>query len=513
MFRFKTTYLRPLLFVAFVLAVPFTVRLAGNHYQMWVHDTLVGRLKPKVTAGSPVEMRRALEKLATYQDDLELQKYFLQAAGSTNQLLAFSTRQHLEDRIQDWKDQILNPPKTKGKGGKFGVSPEEKKIRQAVTTFTQQLLGEVALYGPSGKRWAEQIAMRIDAIPFEIILQKDLNKLDPLLALTLQLREKTGEVHPASYQRPKSTVYQQSLVAWLPKEEVLKRLYNKKVQSKLEAEVGALFDTKVAERVAKLRSSQGEAAAGPLGATLASQEEKSKNSQPIVANVNNPTQYDLFLEAEFKTEPAYQGKLNWRNPARALRVNPPSSHSHVVSQEMPLEGSKPYHYVSQSPSVLKSDVLKKSKEQQAFEKKLSVRQLLFARMGLDPVTNLYAEELLAERGFTRFPTRLVEPFMATDYRQRRRLAEIIGQTAAINPLPWLLELAKDPEPSVRHRAMTVMLSSNNSTWRDLVYELAINDSDSQIAALAKEVRLMREAEQKRRNQAVKYRNLSRPRRR
>jgi hypothetical protein len=100
--------------------------------------------------------------------------------------------------------------------------------------------------------------------------------------------------------------------------------------------------------------------------------------------------------------------------------------------------------------------------------------------------------VLAERGFGRLPSKLVQRLFSDNADQRLRLIDDILIEPGIDARPWLLLLADDADADVRLLTVSIMATSNDATLIEKAWEVAINDRDPRIAGLAGRLRERRD---------------------
>jgi hypothetical protein len=105
-------------------------------------------------------------------------------------------------------------------------------------------------------------------------------------------------------------------------------------------------------------------------------------------------------------------------------------------------------------------------------------------------------EQLKQRGFDRLSLPLVQKLFSSS-QDKLRLVDDVLKAPGVNPRPWLMLLADDPDAKVRLAAITVMATSNDAALVELAWQRAIHDRDPRVAALANRLRERREALQRR----------------
>ena len=87
---------------------------------------------------------------------------------------------------------------------------------------------------------------------------------------------------------------------------------------------------------------------------------------------------------------------------------------------------------------------------------------------------------LWRRGFKERDFELAAQLFDPAPHVRVRLAESLPELSGVDPRPWLLWLSRDPHPSVRRAAITVIATSADPDLRDRLREIEREESDPEI---------------------------------
>ena len=95
-----------------------------------------------------------------------------------------------------------------------------------------------------------------------------------------------------------------------------------------------------------------------------------------------------------------------------------------------------------------------------------------------------AQAELRRLGFSPLHLKLAESLFHPDVAVRRQVVHSLPTIPNINPVPWLLSLACDPNVEVRLASMSVLATTGNEVIAEEVERLASRDSDPRIQRLA-----------------------------
>jgi len=95
-----------------------------------------------------------------------------------------------------------------------------------------------------------------------------------------------------------------------------------------------------------------------------------------------------------------------------------------------------------------------------------------------------ARDELRARGFSPTHLRLAESLFHWDVAVRRQVVDALPTISGINPVPWLLALARDSHADVRLAALSVLATTGNELVLAEVRRLATPDTDARIQRLA-----------------------------
>jgi HEAT repeat protein len=107
--------------------------------------------------------------------------------------------------------------------------------------------------------------------------------------------------------------------------------------------------------------------------------------------------------------------------------------------------------------------------------------------GDDPVQQKIARDELLRRGFNQVELELSRQLLDPSVEVRKRLAITVPRLASVDAVPWLLWLSQDPEPSVRYAALSTLGTTGDPSLLERVEQLARNDHDPQVQALAQHI--------------------------
>ena len=65
---------------------------------------------------------------------------------------------------------------------------------------------------------------------------------------------------------------------------------------------------------------------------------------------------------------------------------------------------------------------------------------------------------------------------------RRAMVEVLTQLPDINPQPWLLQLARDPDAEVRRTAITILASSQHASITRWLEQIRETETQPNVAA-------------------------------
>jgi len=103
-----------------------------------------------------------------------------------------------------------------------------------------------------------------------------------------------------------------------------------------------------------------------------------------------------------------------------------------------------------------------------------------------------ARRELLRRGFSEVDLELARQLFSPDIEVRKQLAAAVPRLASVDASRWLMWLAADPQPDVRCAAITTLATSGDPALLDRVEAMARRDADSQIQALAGQIRKQRD---------------------
>lgn len=108
-------------------------------------------------------------------------------------------------------------------------------------------------------------------------------------------------------------------------------------------------------------------------------------------------------------------------------------------------------------------------------------------------------EALAERqlrhrdGFQNVHINLALKLYHPSAKQRQELLELLPRTPSVEPLPWLMELLRDPHPEIRLSAITYVATSRDMDLVQNLIEKAKHDDDPRINSLVQKLEKLRQA--------------------
>ena len=105
----------------------------------------------------------------------------------------------------------------------------------------------------------------------------------------------------------------------------------------------------------------------------------------------------------------------------------------------------------------------------------------------DPASVADAREALKRRGFTEVHLELGRQLFDPDAEARKRLVQLLPGLKSVDAEPWLLWLARDPDPGVRLAAITLMATGNDPVLLEQVERMARSDADSRVKRQAEQM--------------------------
>lgn len=112
------------------------------------------------------------------------------------------------------------------------------------------------------------------------------------------------------------------------------------------------------------------------------------------------------------------------------------------------------------------------------------RALLRRWLAADEATAPLIEKELSHRGIRQLSGRLVERCLSQQAEERLSLLKEVQTSPGVDPRPWLLLLAEDPEAEVRLAAVAGMVESSDRRLIAKAWQVAATDPDPRVAALA-----------------------------
>jgi hypothetical protein len=103
-----------------------------------------------------------------------------------------------------------------------------------------------------------------------------------------------------------------------------------------------------------------------------------------------------------------------------------------------------------------------------------------------------ARSELVRRGFSEVDLELARQLFSPDVETRKQLARAVPRLSSVDAAQWLMWLALDPQPEVRLAAVATLATTGDPALLGRVEELARNDRDPQIHALADQIAKQRD---------------------
>jgi len=107
-------------------------------------------------------------------------------------------------------------------------------------------------------------------------------------------------------------------------------------------------------------------------------------------------------------------------------------------------------------------------------------------------TSFGARRSLERRGFTATEFQLAEQLHDPDPGVRRQLVSRISSVPRIDPYPWLMLLAQDPDRQVRMEAVSILATSQRTAVTQHLRELAEAETDAEVLTHLRKLLLARD---------------------
>jgi hypothetical protein len=117
----------------------------------------------------------------------------------------------------------------------------------------------------------------------------------------------------------------------------------------------------------------------------------------------------------------------------------------------------------------------------------ATRSVIDWMSSVQPERREAAEEELQRRGFSDADLQLAQRLASTDHRVREALIEELPHRDEIDPRPWLLWLAADPERDLRLQAIAVLGTMDDPQVQSDLRELMVQERDPAVASRLRRV--------------------------
>lgn len=184
----------------------------------------------------------------------------------------------------------------------------------------------------------------------------------------------------------------------------------------------------------------------------------------------------------------YDRPEKFRKPLELRRL--PKKHEAEVSADAATSNAKsgvePREMLSPSESAARQALPSRSRSGRSGgpPRDETMVRLLQALVDADQQAANRAATALTDRGLPKEYLELAKRLADPDPAVRKSLVDILPRTAGLDARPWLMWLAHDDHPDVRFAAMSIIATSQDPQLCEQIEQLARNDYDERIVALA-----------------------------
>ena len=398
----------------------------------WNQRQLANQLAAEVQTAQDTEVQVSLRQLARLGNVAI--DHLVEASVSDRSVVASLAQKIIREQFDSWQVQAeLNP---------------EFDLVTPSTTLANALADRIKRYGPQGRKWAEDIAVRLIVIAERVpanLAPKMLEDCTHILAVIPARGPKlrnVGEDELHSLQVPSRTLDAPPVALntfAVPSESVLSAPRTSTIQ--------------LQQSKARLSASTSAPAKSTLTAQPAEQNwspewGKDRPSEPIDAK-------PIATAPQQPTESPVKVKPVGEKPARLRFVDVPS------------------------PAEL-------AQQMKRLRKRTS-QELVRLLANRSDVEGGPIRVVLRERGLTDAEMKLTDRFSSAQETDRLQLIEDLAVLPASTARRWLHWLLEDQSPEVRLKALSAIATTSDPTLYEVARDMAVNDQDNRVAELASKI--------------------------
>ncbi len=187
-----------------------------------------------------------------------------------------------------------------------------------------------------------------------------------------------------------------------------------------------------------------------------------------------------------------------RSPAQVAHDATARPHHHVRSAEWTEPVTEPPPGHRSQPETLPGSAAQSLLHDNARDglKTVDVLDLMRRLRADDGNQRTEARRELLRRGFSEVDLELARRLFSPDPEARKQLARELPKLSSVDAVQWLWWLALDAQPEVRVVAVSMLATTGDPALLDRVENLARNDHDPQVQALADQIAKQRELSEK-----------------